>query len=276
MKLLALLVFLPLPALAQITLDPPGAGTADPAPAAGPPGLVSAALLPGWTTETGHRMTALRLMLEPGWKTYWRSPGDAGVPPLFDWTGSQNLGTVTPHWPRPEAIESGGERSLGYHDALFLPIEIAPADPGQPLDLRVQVDFGLCDTICVPARVTLEAPPPETAPDPAILAALAREPQLAPDQPLCRIAPIADGMRVTATFDRDAPEAAMELDDARIWVSQPELSRQGGQLLAQADFIAESGKPFPLDPAQLRLTLIAPDHAVEYRGCRPVSDRIGG
>lgn len=262
MKLLALLMLLPLPALAQT-----GPGTM-PAPEL-PPGLVSASLLAGWTTESGHRMTALRLQLEPGWKTYWRSPGDAGVPPQFDWSGSQNLGTLTPRWPRPEAIESGGERSLGYHDALLLPIEVAPAVPGQPVVLRARVDFGLCDSICVPARVELTAPPPSPDPDPAILAALSREPRLDPDQPVCTITQIADGMRVTARFDKDAPEAAMELDDARIWVSQPELSRQDGQLLAQSDFIAESGKPFPLDPAQVRLTLIAPDHAVEYRGCRP-------
>ncbi|MTH34744.1 hypothetical protein GL279_09035 [Paracoccus limosus] len=254
MKLLALLMFLPLPALAQTEV---------------PPGLMAARLLPGWTTPEGHRMTALQLQLEPGWKTYWRSPGDAGVPPRFDWSGSENLGEVTMHWPRPETIESGGERSLGYHRELILPIEIAPAQPGQPVEAQARVDFGLCDTICVPAHVALRAPPPAATPDPAIEAALQQVPRLATDQPACRVEEIEDGMRVTARFDADAPEAAMELDDSRIWVSQPQLSRQDGQLVAEADFIAESGKPFPLDPAGLRLTLIAPDHAVEYRGCRP-------
>lgn len=262
MKLLALLMLLPLPALAQTDLSAPS-------PADLPPGLASAELLPGWTTSEGHRMTALRLKLEPGWKTYWRSPGDAGVPPRFDWSGSRNLGTVQLHWPRPEAIESGGERSLGYHDTLVLPIEIAPEIPGQPIILQAEVDFGLCDSICVPAQLHLLAPPPADSPDPRIQTALAQEPQLAPDQPICTVEEIADGMRVTARFDADAPEAAMELDDASIWVSQPELSRQSGQLVARSDFVSESGKPFPLDPAQLRMTLIAPDHAVEYRGCRP-------
>ncbi|MEG4641374.1 protein-disulfide reductase DsbD domain-containing protein, partial [Paracoccus sp. APAP_BH8] len=45
-------------------------------------------------TAEGHRMTALHLRLEPGWKTYWRSPGDAGVPPRFDWAASRNLAEV--------------------------------------------------------------------------------------------------------------------------------------------------------------------------------------
>lgn len=254
MKALALLLVMPFSALAQDAL---------------PPGLASAELLPGWITPQGHRMTALHLRLEPGWKTYWRSPGDAGVPPRFDWQQSQNLGRIDLHWPRPETFESAGERTLGYHGELILPIEAAPRDPGQPMDLDVQVDFGLCDDICVPAQVALRAPPPGPAPDPAIQAALARMPVAAPGQPPCRIEPIADGMRVTARIDAEAPEVAMELDGAPVWVSQPELSRQGGVLTAQADFVAETGKPFALDPSNLRLTLIAPDAAVEYRGCAP-------
>lgn len=234
-----------------------------------PPGLLDAELMPGWITADGHRMTALRLQLEPGWKTYWRSPGDAGVPPQFDWTGSDNLSAVTLHWPRPEAIESGGTRTLGYHDALVLPIEVTPTDPSMPTTLRAEVDFGLCDDICVPARIRLQAPAAGAAPDPRITQALARQPQRATDQPECRIAPVPDGMRVTVWFDAQSPEVAMELPDQPVWVSQPELSRQDGMLAAQADFVPENGKPFPLDPAKLRLTLIGPDQAVEYTGCVP-------
>ncbi|MFD2440837.1 protein-disulfide reductase DsbD domain-containing protein [Paracoccus kondratievae] len=94
-----------------------------------PPGLVSAEMMPGWVTPEGNRITALHLRLEPGWKTYWRSPGDAGVPPRFDWAGSQNLGEVRLLWPRPEVIESEGERTLGYREELILPIEITPPAP---------------------------------------------------------------------------------------------------------------------------------------------------
>ena len=54
-----------------------------------PPGLVSARLMPGWVTPDGARMTALQVELEPGWKTYWRSPGDAGIPPHFDWQAAE-------------------------------------------------------------------------------------------------------------------------------------------------------------------------------------------
>ena len=257
MKALALVLFLPVAALAQDA----------PLPAAMPPGLVAARLLPGWVAPDGQRMTALRLDLEPGWKTYWRSPGDAGVPPRFDWQGSVNLAGAELHWPRPETIESGGERTLGYHDRLILPIEITPADPRQPVELRAVIDLGLCQDICVPAQVELQAPPPGPVPDPLIQDALARMPDQSADRPACRVEEIADGMRVTARFDARAPEVAMELDGQPVWVSQPELSQVDGQLRAQADFVAETGKPFALDTDKLRLTLIGPDAATEYRGC---------
>ncbi|WP_436784953.1 protein-disulfide reductase DsbD domain-containing protein, partial [Streptomyces sp. URMC 126] len=75
------------------------------------------------------------------WKTYWRSPGDSGVPPQFDWSGAANVAQATPLWPRPEVIESGGERTLGYHDRLVLPIALTPAAPGQPMAGQVQQDM---------------------------------------------------------------------------------------------------------------------------------------
>ncbi|WP_028713361.1 protein-disulfide reductase DsbD domain-containing protein [Paracoccus sp. J55] len=260
MKTLALLFLTAAPALAQDL----------------PPGLVSAELLPGWITAEGERMTALHLRLEPGWKTYWRSPGDAGVPPRFDWGASRNLGEVRLLWPRPEVIESGGERTLGYHEELVLPIEIAPARPGVPVEPRAVVDFGICLDICVPVQVALQAGPPGPTPDPRIEAAIARQPEASDRQPECRIARIKDGMQVTATLpaaeSARGDEVAMELADDEIWVSAPETREAGGRLMAQADFVAASGKPFPLDPEALRVTLIGPDDAVEFEGCREVAD----
>jgi DsbC/DsbD-like thiol-disulfide interchange protein len=239
-----------------------------------PPGLVSARLLPGWITPEGDRMTALQVELEPGWKTYWRSPGDAGIPPHFDWQGGGNLGQVQLFWPRPEVIESGGERTLGYHDRMLLPIRIAPAAPGQPVEPRAVIDLGICLDICVPVQVSLQAGPPGPGPDPQIQAALAQVPGPSDLQPDCRITEIADGMQVTALLPlagRPAgDQVAMELRAKDIWVSAPEMSWTKGQVSATADFVAASGKPFALDPGDIRLTLIGPRDAVEFQGCKRV------
>lgn len=256
-----------------------------------PRGLASAELLPGYINAEGAQVAALRLVLEPGWKTYWRSPGDSGIPPQFDWSQSGNLAAATARWPVPEVIDSAGERTLGYHDSLTLPIIITPAKEGQPVKLAVTVDFGLCRDICVPAHLALSATePPAPAPDPAIAAALAEVPVPQSTGPTCHLTEIEDGMRVTATLpadppaapissgvaprlamaeasDPEMPAAAIELGQDGVWVSQPELSRDGGRLTATADLVAPSGKPFPVDPAKLRLTVIADGKAVEYQGC---------
>ena len=270
MKPLILLMLSPLAAMAQDL------------PQDLPPGVESLQMLGGWPTGDGHRMVALELRLEPGWKTYWRSPGDAGIPPSFDWSGSENAAEVTIHWPRPEVIDSGGELTLGYRDELILPIEIAPADPDKPIRISGRVDFGLCRDLCVPAHADFTAGPPAKRRDPRILAALDAMPQKAAVQPACRIEEIRDGMRVTATLPEAHPEvgigdevgaggqpaAALELaEDDSIWASPAVITRGVDRLSVSADFVAASGQPFALDPRDLRLTLIGGGGAIEYRGC---------
>lgn len=239
------------------------------------PGLESARLLPGWELANGNRMVALELRLQPGWKTYWRSPGDTGVPPTFDWSGSENLGHVTIHWPRPERIESGGEITLGYHELLVLPIEVSPARADAPMTLRGTVDFGLCLDICVPGHAELVADGAAGGPDPRIQAALDRVPAQSDLPLICRIDKIPDGMRVSAMIPvqgqttETGPDmaVAIELDSANVWVSQPDTHWKNGQLTAVSELIDETGKPFALDPDRLRVTLISGDAAQEISGC---------
>lgn len=267
-----------------------------------PPGVAEARLLPGWEKSDGTRVAALKLVLQPGWKTYWRSPGDAGVPPFFDWSGSANLADVTFHWPRPEVFESAGMRTLGYHNVLILPFEARPEDSARPLDLHALVDLGVCEDICVPVHLEIESAADEASPpalafvadsvarnpalpplpvpplgggDAEIAAALARVPSESPVQPVCTIEPIEDGIRLVAQLDH-APltgdeSAAIEMADAAIWVSEPELGREGNLLTASAELVDESGAPFAIDPGQLRLTLIGADEAVEFSGCAEVT-----
>lgn len=120
-----------------------------------PPGLESARLMPGWQTQSGSRMMALELILRPGWKTYWRVPGDTGIPPQFDWSGSTNLDKVEFHWPAPEIIDSSGEITLGFHDRMILPFEVWPTDETMPVDIATHVMLGVCESICVPVDLSL-------------------------------------------------------------------------------------------------------------------------
>lgn len=238
--------------------------------------MLRAELLPGWRTPAGTHMAALRLVLAPEWKTYWRRPGDAGIPPEFDWSGSENLGAVRIHWPRPEVFHLNGLRTIGYRRELILPLEVTPRDPARPVVLRAQVDLGVCRDICVPAALTLAADlAGPGAPDPAIRAALADRPATAAEAGVrgvaCRVDPIADGLRVTATIDMAAAgrEETVVFDphDPGIWVTEAQTDRQGTRLTAVAEMVAPSGQPFVLDRGALRVVVLAEGRAVEIEGC---------
>ena len=102
------------------------------------------------------------IRLAPGWKTYWRYPGDSGLPPRFDFSGSRNVKSVTVRWPAPERLTDESGTTIGYkHDVVF-PLEIVPDDPAKPATLRLKLDYAVCEKICVPAdgkaELTLGAP----------------------------------------------------------------------------------------------------------------------
>jgi DsbC/DsbD-like thiol-disulfide interchange protein len=99
----------------------------------------------------------IEIRLEKGWHTYWRYPGDAGVPPKFDWSASENLASAQVEWPAPEKIVDGsGMKSIGYHDRVVFPVAVKPVDPGLPIKLRLKLDFAICDKLCVPADAAME------------------------------------------------------------------------------------------------------------------------
>ncbi|MEX1034472.1 MAG: protein-disulfide reductase DsbD domain-containing protein [Sneathiella sp.] len=92
----------------------------------------------------------LQIKLGPGWKTYWRTPGDAGIPPRFDWSGSKNFKEASVSWPLPEMFEAYGLTSWGYHDEVVFPIEVSLQEAGKPLELRLRLQLGICEKVCIP------------------------------------------------------------------------------------------------------------------------------
>ena len=90
-------------------------------------------ILQGWQQADGTRIAALKLTLAPGWKTYWRSPGDTGIPPQFDWSKSSNLRSVGITWPAPYVYRDRGVTTIGYKDVLVLPFAITPVNPDRAL-----------------------------------------------------------------------------------------------------------------------------------------------
>ena len=121
----------------------------------------------------------VEIRLSPGWKTYWRYPGDAGIAPRFDFAESENVKTVTVLWPAPEHFSEQGINLIGYKGHVILPLRVVPQDAGRAVRLRLKLDYGICENLCIPAEATAELvlPGGGTAYDPALAAAEGRVPK---------------------------------------------------------------------------------------------------
>src|SRR5436190_23069276 len=99
----------------------------------------------------------IAIQLEPGWKTYWRNPGDSGVPPRFDFSKSDNVEAVTILWPAPKKFDDGaGGFSLGYKKQVVLPLRIVAKNNDKPVTLRAHLSYAVCDKLCIPVEASSE------------------------------------------------------------------------------------------------------------------------
>jgi DsbC/DsbD-like thiol-disulfide interchange protein len=237
--------------------------------------IVSLEVLPGWETQAGTRMTGFRLTLKPGWKTYWRSPGVAGIPPVFHWSGSRNLDAVQMHWPVPEVFYQSGMRSIGYENVVTIPVEVHPKSDG-PVRMQGQLEIGVCEDICIPVAMDFELLlNGQTARDPQLIAALIDQPYSASDadvrQVTCRFDPTEAGLQMTAEIELPptggSEVVVIESTGSNLWVSEADAERRGERLIAVADIQDMSGGPIVINRSDLRLTVLGAQRAVDIRGC---------
>mgnify|MGYP002700560425 CR=1 FL=1 len=238
--------------------------------------LVEVEVLDGGPTNRGTYMGALRLTLQEGWKTYWRSPGDAGIPPRFEWRGSRNVGAVSIIWPTPEITMTSGYQTIGYHDILVLPIEITPTKPGQPVVLSGQMQLGLCKDVCVPSELSFKHQLDLQADrSPAIIAAVASRPYSAKEAGVksatCSLSPTKYGLQVEARISMPTAGgtevAVIESGTPMAFGGATSTERRGGVLVATTEFLPVTKDSFALDRSKLRITVLGSKHAVDIRGC---------
>src|SRR3954451_2761229 len=99
----------------------------------------------------------IAFQLQPGWHTYWRNPGDSGVPPRFDFAKSENIEAVTVLWPAPTKFADGaGGISLGYQKQVVLPLRIVAKNADKPVMLRADVNYAVCEKLCIPVEASTE------------------------------------------------------------------------------------------------------------------------
>lgn len=242
-----------------------------------PDSLAHVEVLPGWRTDDGVHHAAFAITLAPGWKTYWRTPGDAGIPPVFDWSMTQNITSAGVTFPVPTVFYENGMRSIGYDDGMVLPITLHADDANSDIALDGRMTIGVCLDICVPVELHFNAllPSANSTASPTIKSAMADRPMTASEAGVgsitCDIEPIEDGMRITAIMDiprmSDEDVAVIELADRTIWVSEAKMTRKGATLVASADMVPTDAQPFILSRQDVRITVLGGGQAIDIRGC---------
>ena len=231
-------------------------------------------------------LAGIEVRLDPHFITYWRDPGDAGVPPSFDVAASTNLKSAEVRYPAPERLDEAGTEAFGYSDDVVFPIMVTPLDPAKPVTLAVGFDYAVCYNICLPARAELRLtldgrPSAEGTRVETALAAVPRRTHLGPDGPLPRILNMRPDLGEPAG-ERYAVEAVAGEDSGTLFVEAPEgWAFEAGAPVASAAAPPRGAAPsaakrllFPvkrLDAPKERvrptvivtLTLVTPSGAIE-------------
>lgn len=237
----------------------------------------SALRLIAGTTKAGDAAlrAGVEIKLKPGWKTYWRYPGDSGVPPSFDFSGSENLKKADVLYPAPHLFTDETGQSLGYKDTVIFPVVVSPQQADKPVRLRVKIDYAVCEKLCVPVegRAELMLKSGDSKNDPALTAAEARVPKHVTAAQLGLTAKrVNGGAKPTVTVDLGAPSGnpvtLFVEGPTQQWalpIPKPVKNAPPGR--AQFSFELDGLPPGvdPKSPTDLIFTVVTGDRAVEVK-----------
>lgn len=167
-------------------------------------------------------VAGVRVRLAQGWKTYWRNPGDSGIPPEFDFAASTNLAAVKVLWPAPKRFSDSSGTSIGYADDVVFPVLVRAEARDEPVRLAANLYLGICKDVCVPLEKTVAK-------------------TLAPDEP----ADIVSQMLIQAFLDRvpGRVDFGAQSPDAPIRLVDVTAVAQGDRWQATAEVEAKAGGP---------------------------------
>lgn len=221
--------------------------------------------------EHGRLAGGIEIMLEPGWWTYWRTPGGAGIPPVIDFSASQNLGPAEVSFPLPERHDDGYAVSNVYVGGVLLPFTAGVPDPGAPVALRLSLDLGVCQTVCIPEHVEAELTLPPGMRDRVAAATLAGARARVPGPPEPGSLAVEGVRRNGGTEKRPVFDIAVTApDDVEMFVEgpadwfpgRPERVPEAGEAVYRVAF-DRIGAKTPIAGASLRVTLAADGRAIE-------------
>jgi suppressor for copper-sensitivity B len=112
--------------------------------------------------EQQNVQIGVQMRLRKGWKTYWRTPGESGIPPNFDWGDSQNVALGEPAWPTPTRLSEFGAEAFGYKQEVIFPVMATREDPAEAMQLDLVMSYGVCKDICMPVTTHMALSLPAT------------------------------------------------------------------------------------------------------------------
>ncbi|MET0868666.1 MAG: protein-disulfide reductase DsbD domain-containing protein [Pseudorhodoplanes sp.] len=228
-------------------------------------------------TEAGSTLlrAGAEIRLSPGWKTYWRYPGDSGVPPNFDFGKSENVKSVTVQWPAPQRIVDSEGITIGYKTGVVFPLNVVPLDPNKPVMLRMKLDYAICEKLCVPAQgqaeLSIKAGGTLASAIAAAEKAVPRARELGADSPLAvKKVTREDGGKLPRILVDVAAPAGAKIDlfaegPSQDWALPVPEMVEGAPAGLQRFAFALDGLPPGANPkgAELKLTVVAGSEAIE-------------
>ncbi|MSO81017.1 MAG: copper resistance protein [Alphaproteobacteria bacterium] len=220
---------------------------------------------------------AIEIEMALGWKTYWRAPGEAGLPPHLDWSQSANLAGATLLWPAPHRFDYFGIGTVGYADHAVLPVDVVPQAIGAGVDLALRAEVLVCDDVCIPHIFTLALALPAGTADPSAEARLvaqarARVPGDGARAGLALVGAAMAGsvleVAVRADEPFEAPDLLVEGPDQVVFGKPAVILAEGGRLAllrAPASDALDPKRLPALGDAALTLTIIDGERAMEAR-----------
>jgi DsbC/DsbD-like thiol-disulfide interchange protein len=214
----------------------------------------------------GGDLAGFEIALSPGAITYWRDPGEAGLPPTLDFSGSDNVASVELQFPAPKRIkEADGGEAFGYDGSVVFPLRVKPRDPTKPATLKLTADFAVCEKVCLPAKAHLELTLPSAPGSPlagAIDAALATVPRAVPPKDFGALQALgADSWRLCAAHEGGPPRDLFVEAPEGWWMKVAPADTDGGR---DCFTLTIGGKPKDAAlPVALRLTLTGGAGAME-------------
>jgi DsbC/DsbD-like thiol-disulfide interchange protein len=215
----------------------------------------------------GAGLAGFEIALSPGAITYWRDPGDAGLPPTLDFSASDNVSSVDPEFPAPKRIkEADGGEAFGYDGGVVFPLRVKLRDATKPATLKLNADFAVCEKVCLPAKAHLELALPSSATDSpfagAVVAALASVPRaVAPKDFGALEALDAESWRLCSAHEEGSSRDLFVEAPPGWWVKTAPAQADGGRDCFTLT-IGDKPKDATL-PVALRLTLTGGAGAIE-------------